>query len=244
VKTAALDVAWAMTTLERVVDIVANNLANASTPAFKRIVVKVTGGVPIPVAVSDGAAMGIGTLAGLPVSLTSGTDAAQGPVQRTGNPLDVAISGPGFFVVQTKAGAAYTRDGHFEVDAQGRLVTGAGDPVLGTAGPIVIPQGARSVEIGRDGTVAADGAVIGQLRIELPPGQLQPLGGGLYAAAGPGRPVAPPLTPGALEGSNVSPVREMVALIAALRAYESAQRVMQEEDGIQRLAAQSVGATP
>lgn len=242
--TAALSIAWAMTTLERVVDVVATNLANASTPAFKRLVVEVAGGPPLPAAASNGATVGIGAVGGLPGALAQGIDTSQGAVRKTGTPLDAAISGPGFFVVQRAAGAAYTRDGHFEIDAQGRLATGAGDPVLGAGGPIFIPQGARSVAIGPDGTVTADGATVGHLRVERPAGPPRPLGGGLYAAAGPGRPVAPTLVPGATEESNVAPVREMVALIVALRAYESAQHVMQEEDSVQRLAAQSVGATP
>jgi flagellar basal-body rod protein FlgF len=234
-----------MTTLEREVDVIASNLANASSAGFKRILVEAVQGPPLPAAAwSGGAPSPLGAVAGMPVALREAVDEAPGQLHATGSPLDAAVDGPGYFLVQAAGGIAYTRDGRFRIDPQGRLVTSEGDPVLGQGGVITLPAGAGSVRIQADGSVVAGGAVVDRLRVALPPGPLEPLGGGLYRAAGQPRDIAPRLAPGEIEGSNVEPVREMVGLIRALRAYESAQQVMQTEDSLGRVSSQQVGLAP
>jgi flagellar basal body rod protein FlgG len=110
--------------------------------------------------------------------MLSGTtlDETQGALQKTGNDLDVAIQGPGFFVVKTAAGEMYTRNGSLQVSGKGQLVTAAGDPVLGPKGPISLPPG--SVSISPDGTISSNGAVAGQLKLlSFPRGRSSPAPG-------------------------------------------------------------------
>lgn len=244
-RTTPLDVAWAMTTLEREVDAIASNLANASSAGFKRVLLEAVQGPPLPVAAwAGGGAAPLGAMAGMPVALRETVDTAPGRLETTGAPLDAAVVGPGFFLVQAgqaAGGIAYTRGGRFRIDPGGRLITDEGAPVLGQGGVITVPAGAAQVRILDDGSVVADGAVVGRLRVALPPGPLSPLGGGLYQAVGQPRDAAPRLAPGAIERSNVEVVREMVGLIRALRAYESAQQVMQVEDSVGRVSSQQVG---
>ena len=96
------------------------------------------------------------------------TQSTQGNLESTGNPLDVAIQGPGFFAVQTGDGVRYTRNGSFRVSANGQLLSASGDPVLGEQGPIQLANG--SVTISGDGTISIDGALAGKLRVvEFPP---------------------------------------------------------------------------
>jgi len=90
-------------------------------------------------------------------------DMAQGNLEHTGNHLDLALEGPGFFAVQTKAGTLYTRNGNFRMSVSGQLVTSAGDSLLGASGPINLPSG--DVSISPDGTVSVAGAVAGKLRV-------------------------------------------------------------------------------
>lgn len=242
--------AQSMLVLQRVTDVLANNVANADTPGFRQVVVEVTGGVPRDVLRTEGqAAVSVGTLGGPPSAIVHAVDPRPGTVARTGNPLDLAIDGPGYWTVATSAGTALTRNGRFHLDPQGRLVTGSGFPVLGVDGaPITIPPGTASIRAAADGTVSADGAAVGQLRIAGPPDPraLVPLGGGLYQAPGwtASAPGTASVVQGAVEGSNVSLVTEMTRLIEVLRAYESAQQAMQVDDGLSTLAAQTVGAVP
>lgn len=155
-------------------------------------------------------------------------DLGQGNLERTGNTLDLAIEGPGFFAVQAKGGTLYTRNGSFKVSAAGQLVSAAGDPVLGASGPINVPSGA--VSISADGTVSVDGAVAGKLQIAefAAATELQPAGTSYYSAP---KASAKPATTsslrqGMLESSNVSPVAAMVGLISAQRQAEMVERAM------------------
>ncbi len=160
-------------------------------------------------------------------------DETQGVVTRTGNDLDVAIEGSGYFKVQTATGSVYTRNGSFQVSRTGQLVTATGDRVMGESGPITVPAG--KVAVGSDGTVSVDGALAGRLRVvRFATGtKLQSHGLGNYAAAETAeRPAADAaVVQGALEGSNVSPVEGMVQLISAQRAAEGMRHVLTMIDG-------------
>jgi flagellar basal-body rod protein FlgF len=207
-------------------DTIANNLANASTVGYRAQqnvfssvlanASNVTGsGV-------DTAINSFGVLSGTTLDLS------QGALQKTGNELDMAIQGSGYFVVQTANGPVYTRNGSFQVSAKGQLVTSTGDAVMGDNGVITMVPG--PVSISPDGTISSDGAVTGKLRIvEFPPNtQLTSLGGTYYSA--PPRTAQPATTSsvqqGMLESSNVNPITGMVELVTAQRSAEMMQRAL------------------
>jgi flagellar basal-body rod protein FlgF/flagellar basal-body rod protein FlgG len=215
----------ALKTQTNALDIVANNVANVSTAGYR-------GQIPsfaAMVAASGGRQSGWERLTNEFAMLNgSRLDLAEGNLERTGNPLDLAVEGPGFFAVQTKAGTLYTRNGGFRVSAAGQLVSAAGDPVLGAAGPITIPQG--ELAISQDGTVSVNGAVAGQLRIVefAADTKLEPAGGSYYSAPEKAAKsaLASSVRQATIESSNVSPVAAMVALISAQRSAEMMQRAM------------------
>jgi flagellar basal-body rod protein FlgF/flagellar basal-body rod protein FlgG len=160
----------------------------------------------------------------------SGTqlDQTQGAITHTGNDLDLAIEGSGYFKVQTATGFAYTRNGHFQVDSNGKLTTDTGDAVLGQAGPISLSRG--PVTVSADGTISSGGAISGKLAVVsfVPGTQLSNRGASYYTA-----PAASELPAtgaavqqGALEGSNVRPIDGMVQLISAQRASESMRHAL------------------
>lgn len=160
-------------------------------------------------------------------------DTTQGVITRTGNDLDLAIEGPGYFKVQSATGTAYTRNGHFHVDANGRLVTDAGEAVLGDGGEIRLPKG--KVSISANGTISRDGVIAGKLSlVTFAPGtKLVDHGASQYGApAGSELPASQAsLQQGALESSNVSPMEGVVQLITAQRAAESMRHALTLIDG-------------
>ena len=160
----------------------------------------------------------------------SGTrlDETQGALTRTGNDLDAAIQGPAYFKVQTATGVAYTRNGAFQVSTKGQLTTATGDAVLGANGPIHVPNG--KVAISGDGTLSVDGTISGKLKlVNFAPGtEMLSHGASYYTAPASAESSAKGATveQGALEGSNVSPIDGMVALISAQRSAESMRHVL------------------
>jgi flagellar basal-body rod protein FlgF len=216
--------------LETAQAVAANNLANASTTGFKADLL----------ASRAALLQGDGWDSRVYAPVTgAGMDASAGAVNPTGRDLDLAIDGEGALAVQAADGAeAYTRAGNLRVSASGLLETASGLPVLGDGGPLLIPP-YQSISIGRDGTVSVvpDGqgpeaqAVVGRIKLVNPPpdslqkggdGTLRPAGGGTLPAD-----AAVRLTPGALEGSNVSAVGAMVQMIETSRQYELQVRLMQ-----------------
>lgn len=180
----------------------------------------------------------------MPGSVQVLTDTRPGSIRVTGQRLDLALAGDGFFEVETEAGPAYTRQGSFRVDARGRLVTAQGHPVMGRNGdiylttqtPVIDAAGRITEPDATTGPSAADpGAPIAQLRIVRfeNPRVLERLGDGLVAA-GPGMAVAQDgeaqIRQGALENANVSSMHEMVQLMETLRHFESMQKVAQGYD--------------
>jgi flagellar basal-body rod protein FlgF len=220
---------------------VANNLANVSTPGFKRDDVLVLPAVPPP----NQTALGGRLSSVYQTPAIQWTDYSQGPLLPTGRELDVALAGSGFFVVETPAGERYTRNGTFHVSPDGFLVTTGGARVLGERGPIPIPPG--RVAIGGRGDVQVDGKTVGTLRVvDFPvPLPLLKTGGSLFAPTSADvRPVAATgyeVVGGALEGSNVNAVEAMVSLIEILRTYEAAQRAIQAADEADGKAVNEVG---
>ena len=239
-------------------DAIANNLANTGTNGYKR------GGVVFEdlmyqnlrqagSATSDQSTLPTGLQVGLGVRAAGTTrNFGQGALQQTANNLDMAIKGQGFFQIQLPDGSTgYTRDGAFQVDANGQLVTSAGYPVQPG---ITIPANAQNVSVAGDGTVTASvpGQVapqgLGQLQLVsfVNPAGLDPRGGNLYgetAASGTPNAGAPganglgSLQQGFVEGSNVNVIEELVSMIATQRAYELNSKAVQTSDQmLQRLA--------
>jgi flagellar basal-body rod protein FlgF len=171
-------------------------------------------------------------------------DMTAGPLQQTGDPLDVAVEGQGFLIVRTAEGERYTRDGHFKIDPQGRIVTSEGDPVLSDGGEITIPPGAASIKIAADGTVSTEEGVVGKFRIvSFPLASLKKEGKNLYSADSAPLPAEPNtrVLQGMIERSNVEAVVEMTKMIEVLRAYQHSTEALNATDDMIRRATQRIG---
>ncbi len=181
---------------------------------------------------------------------TTKIDFSQGSMKFTGDPLDVAISGEGFFKVVTPQGERYTRSGHFVKGADGAVQTPQGWPLQGTDGPIVIPEDARDVHIAGDGQVFADGELVNTIAfVGLDdPQVLQKEGSNTYrlpegVEAAENDPLlnGGRISQGFVETANVQVVTEMVKMIEVQRHYEAMAKVMQTSDSIDRQAIDKVG---
>jgi flagellar basal-body rod protein FlgF/flagellar basal-body rod protein FlgG len=208
-------------------DQVANNLANVSTPGYRArrdsfsSMLATKSGASLSglnQAVNDYSVLGGGQL-----------DLSQGSLERTGNDLDLAIQGSGFFAIQTAGGPMFTRDGNFHVSPTGTLATSAGDSVLGTDGHPISIVGAP-VSISPDGTISVNGALAGQLKIvDFPAGTpLESVGKNYYSA--PEKSAVPAaqasIQQGMLESSNVNPVSSSIELITVQRYAELMQKAL------------------
>jgi flagellar basal-body rod protein FlgG len=232
-------------------DAITHNLANVGTNGYKRSRavfedlmyqnLRQAGG---PTTQETQLPVGLQLGSGVRAMATS-RNFTQGNLSQTGNQMDLAINGQGFFQVQMPDGStAYTRDGAFQVDAQGQVVTSAGFPV---SPGITIPANAQGVTIGRDGVVSvalpgqAAPQQIGQLQLAsfMNPAGLDPRGGNLFTeTAASGTPQTGNagsnglgfLNQGMVEGSNVNVVEELVAMIQTQRAYEINSKAIQTSD--------------
>ena len=219
-----LAMAGAKASLQRQ-DVLAHNLANASTTGFRAELMAFRA-VPVR---GDGASTRVYAL-----ETTPGYNPEPGPVASTGRSLDVAVTGQSWLAVQSLDGTeAYTRNGSLDVNNEGLLVTRSGLPVLGDGGPISVPANAQ-VTIGADGTLSAtvgNGRPqgIGRLKLVTPEAPLLRGEDGLFRGADGDVPADPAarVQAGALEGSNVSPVESMVAMIAAARQFEQQMKMLQ-----------------
>ncbi len=232
-------------TLERNLDVVSNNIANANTAGFKAERADFQDLVE--------AHLGAGGRDSVSFVQDAGShiDPRPGALLKTSNPLDLAISGDGWFGYQTATGqTAYGRDGRFTIDAQGLLATTTGAHVLDAGGaPIAIPAGTGGgLSIAQDGTITdARGASLGQVGLFSVPGIAdgQRLGGGLIAPA-PGSPPATAaqdvtVSQGFIEQSNVEPVLEMTRMIAIQRAYERAMKLLEQDDSLRQQVLTQLG---
>ncbi|MFO8012997.1 MAG: flagellar hook basal-body protein [Phycisphaerae bacterium] len=204
---------------------IAHNLANANTTGYKRLIGTYTG--PGASAGTAGEAAAAGDTGPVPQA-SMGIDFSQGRIVHTGRRLDAALSGKGFFVIETDQGERYSRNGAFRADAQGQLVDGSGRTVAGEGGPIIIPGSVSPTEIAidADGRLLAGGTAIGQLRIvEFEDASvLTPEGAGAFVAPDGARPAPAENTTvqqGFQEASNVDAVTELVGLIKVTRLYQA-----------------------
>jgi flagellar basal-body rod protein FlgF len=219
--------ATALASRTEALDAIANNLANESTPGFRarhntfRSMLAERGNPMLSALNQD--TNDYGVLAGTRL------DTTQGSLTRTGNDLDLAIEGQGYFQVQTSQGTMYTRAGNLAVSAQGQLVTANGDPVLGDGGSTISIVG-QPVSISSDGTISVNGATAGKLSVVDFPADvnLQSVGSTYLKAPANTTPDASTATirQGMLEGSNVNAVSGVVELIDAQRSVEEMRRML------------------
>jgi flagellar basal-body rod protein FlgF len=240
-------------TLERQMDVVANNVANVNTNGFKadRSLFEefLTSG-----AHEDNF---VGRDRRISFVQDRGTfkDFSQGASELTKNPLDVAIDGAGFLVVQTPAGERYTRDGGLKINNQGQLVNSSGYPVLGGSGPIVLQPTDKELTIAADGNVTV---LEGTNRVDSVRGKLRVVrfadaqklvkeGSNLYAAGtgiGPQPDTASKVQQGFIEKSNVSSVAEMSRMIEVTRAYTSISAMLQQQGDLRKTAIERLADVP
>ncbi len=177
------------------------------------------------------------------------TDFSQGSLKYTGDPLDIALAGEGFFRIRTQDGDYLTRNGKLNLNGDGVLVTAQGHPILTEdGGTITVPDGTRNILIIEDGNVYADGAGLGQIAVQTVEDDslLEKLGNNMYRARQGANIVempvdAPAVQQGYLEAANVEVVTEMVNMIETQRQFEAYQKVMQTSDNMDREAYSRVG---
>ncbi len=232
-------------TLRRQMDVVANNLANMSTHGYKsgqmmfvEHLTKSKGGesllTPKLAYVRDIATM---------------TDTKPGAIESTGNPLDIAIQGEGYFVVQTPEGEHYTRNGRLQLDNTGQLVNQLGQPVLADGGaPLIFAPEDTEIVISKDGTVSTNNGELGKLRVvRFDNDQLLDRTSGAQFTTTEDNPAQdvddPTVLQGAVEGSNVEPILEMANMISVHRAYDSVKSFIEREDERQRSMIRDMAGT-
>ena len=205
-------------------DMLAENLANASTPGFKTqrlFMTLLRESVRSGGRVTNDRAYGVYT------------DFSQGPVDVTARPLDFAIQGEGFFAVETDTGEKYTRSGNFTLNEEGTLTTGPGDVVLGSSGPITIES--QDFTVSAEGKVIVEGAEVGAIKVVTFADPRSLVRKGNYYEAGgeaavESEMVETSILQGALERANVNPIDEMVNMIAVHRGFEAAQATIKMQD--------------
>ena len=222
-------------------DQIANDLANASTPGYKpdRAAQESFDEMLLHNS-STGAAIGSMSMGTAIAELR--TDLSQAPLSQTGNPLDLALSGPGFFAVSTTQGTRYTRDGQFTTDANGQLVTTTGFVVHGTNGKPITITDPSNVTVAPDGTVTSAGKTCGTIAVVSLANAVKQ-GDTLFSGNPGAKPAGTDIEQGYLEGSGVEPARAMVDMIVSLRAYEATQRVLHAIDDTLGEATSRVGST-
>jgi len=229
-------------TLRRELDVVANNIANANTTGFK--VEQLLIGSEIGArARNDNVRPSVSFVLDNGV----GRDFGQGALSQTSRPLDFAIEGEGaFFKLQDGAGEAYTRDGAFTLDPEGRLTTQGGVPVLGDGGEIILNPAMGEIAVGSDGTITQNGQLAGRLSVVRfdSLAAIEKSGDGLYRNRS--NAVAVDATDariqqGMLEASNVNSILEITNLIEVSRAYETITRLIEQTTDLSKRAVERLG---
>lgn len=240
--------------LERQIDVVANNVANVNTNGFK------ADKSLFEEYLNTGAREDNFAAADRRVSFVQDRatyhDLTQGPAEKTSNPLDVSIDGKAFFSIQTPGGERYTRDGAFQINAQGQLVTNGGNIVLGNNGPITFQPTDLDITITADGTVTVrEGTVTqfdsirGKLKLSKfdDPQKLQKEGLNLYSAPAGTTAQADTtsrLNQGFVEKSNVNAVSEMSRMMEITRTYQQIASLMQQQSDLRKTSIQMLADVP
>ena len=226
-------------------DMLSNNLANVNTSGFKsdQPIFRV---YPGDTATPAAATTEPGRISPYAPPMEARTNYDNGPLTRTGNSLDVAIVGKGFFEIQTPDGSRFTRKGNFTINADGVLATAEGWPVMGDGGEIAIDEG--RVEIGDQGEVLVDGDSVAKIRVvDFPePYNLEKTGDTLFKPAQgvEGQAVGEgdcQVSQGYLEASNVDAIRTMTEVIETMRVFEAYQRIIRTADDATAKTVNEVG---
>ena len=240
--------------LSREMDVIANNLANMNTTGFK------ADGAVFEEYISPTASADNFPAADRRISFVQDRatwmDLSQGPLERTGNALDVAINGKGYLVVQTPRGERYTRNGAMQINSNGELVTAEGFRVMGESGPITFQPKDRNIAISQDGTISVQAgnntqteSQRGQLRLVSfdQPGRLQKDGTGVFQAPAGVTPQADKLSrvmQGTIEKSNVRSVIEMTRMIEVTRSYTHVANILTQQAELRRTAIDKLAEVP
>ena len=239
--------------LQRELDVVSNNIANLNTTGFK------ADNVVFQEFMMPGARANQFAAADRRLSFVQDRatwlDLSQGPVEHTGNPLDVAISGNAFLTVQTPRGERYTRNGALQINAQGQLVTSEGLQVIGQNGPIVFQPNDRDISIGVDGLISVregqntTDSQRGKLKLASfdQPQRLQKDGTSTYMAPAGVTPQVPTdarVSQGAIEKSNVKSVMEMTRMVEVTRAYTQIASMLQSQSDTRKSAIDKLAEVP
>lgn len=233
-----------MMALRQRMDVTANNIANMNTTGYKSL------DLLLKEDQTSATARGLRPIDSRPVSMVDDWGTVQnmtpGVIRQTGNPLDVAIEGKGFFTITNEAGEErYTRNGVFQINQDGQLVDLTGNAVQGDGGELTIPPGTTQVTIGKDGTISTPTGTLGRLKVVefANPTDLVPDGNNAFKAAEgaePETPESPRVVQGSIEQSNVNGVAEMTEMVEVLRQYQSAQNIVQSEHDRLRNAIKSI----
>ena len=233
--------------LRREMDVIANNVANVTTNGFKRRM-STAREFQMPVASADSFRRGEDRRVSFVVDRGTPLDLRLGTLEPTNNPMDVALSGNAFFVVQTPNGERYTRNGAMMINAAGELVNSDGHRLMGEQGPFQFSNSDTDVRFAADGSVLTARGAQGRLRLVefANPQQLQNVGANLFTVprnVQPNPAAQARLQSGFVERSNVSPVLEISRMIEVNRAYQSVASLMTRSDEIRKSAIQRLGET-
>ncbi len=227
--------------LARELDVIANNMANVNTNGFKarsslfaEYVMPTASAEEFP---APDRSLSYVIDDGTPIDFRSGA------LERTGNPMDVAIQGEGFFVVETPGGERFTRNGALQLDQEGRLVTSDGWPILSEDGPVAFGPEETGIAIAADGSISTDQGARGRLRVVQfeNPQLLRNEGANVFASEEPALPAIARVESGVIERSNVNAVLEMSRLMEVSRSYTSVANTLQRLGELQRTAIQRLG---
>jgi flagellar basal-body rod protein FlgF len=236
--------------LERELDVVANNIANINTTGYKA-----DGSLFEEFLSSPARADQSGARVSFVRDRGAWHDLSQGTVEKTGNPLDVAIDGNAFLVVQTPRGERYTRNGSLQISATGQLVTSDGSPVLGDGGPIAFQPTDKQISIGSDGTITVQE---GNAKVDSPRGtlrlvsfanvqQLQKDIGSSFTVSGGEQPQpnkTAHVVQGSIEKSNVRSVIEMSRMIEITRTYTQIASILQQQHDLGQASVDKLAEVP
>ncbi len=221
--------------------VIANNLANTNTPGYRAGRMLFNDWL---LAEPPGAAPPGGSPVAFTQDRATWRSGIPGPIHRTGNPLDLALKGAGYFTVATPAGPRLTRAGHFQLSANGTITDSQGHALLDASGQPIRTAGSGPLTITADGTVSGANGPLGRIGVVVPvtANHLRAEGGTLLRATVPTRPVATPqVLQGAIEGSDVAPTRELTHMIDTERSFQMVSQFIQAEDDRQNAAIDKLG---
>jgi flagellar basal-body rod protein FlgF len=228
--------------LQRQMDMIANNIANMNTTAYKaQTMMFAEYLVPQGRTGTDA----VGQDMSMVQDVAMMRRLSPGIIRQTGNSLDLAIEGKGYFVIETPDGLRYTRNGRFMTDLEGLLVTRTGYPVLDVDSRVIeLDPGDPNLDISTDGTISTSAGAVARVQVAIFQNEqkLEELGNSLYASKETSELAeTSQILQGALEGSNVNAIREMTEMMTVLRSYQSVQRLLTANHEMQRRAISTLG---